>query len=241
MHEHQSGLLLRLLTGESDTDDTALLAALDISQIAELIEQIHEFDQSKIRRCLKSLFDILTRPSRGTYLLALLQSRSPECVAVAYEQIYSLEAVQLHQYLVANNLEPTADDAVAYAISQLLNYTETIDHLRGWLRTIALRKAIQLKKKHFQPIPEGVDEAAGLAHWMEEQTEQSRSYASEIVAECRRSAISAEENQILEYYFFEERKGTDIATRMNIPKSTIYGRINGAVDKLRRCLESKAG
>ena len=239
MQKSPAVLFSQQLDHDSDTQLADSLAAITLDQAIDLVGGIGQWPVTKRYRRLARLFQHVPGAQRGVFLLALLRSESRENIDYAYEQIYRVEVPQLQQHLIANHLESQAEDAIDFAVTQLLDYAHSIDHLRGWLRTIAVRKAVQLKKKQPNTLEDGADEAISLSSWLTEKDAEARSYASELVIDCRNTAISSLENQILEYYFFQERSGTEIATLVQVSKSSIYLQIKTAVDKLRRCLEFK--
>ncbi len=241
MQRSQPVPLANLLDAESDSLLAESLVGVSLDQAIEFATELHRWPEAKRRRSLARLFECVPRAQRGTMLIALLRSDYRENIEYACDQVYRVEVPQLHQHLVANGLESTADEAIDFAVTQMLDYAPSIDHLRGWLRTIAVRKAVQLKKKLYNSMEAGMDEEVSISSWLISKETDARSYASEMVVSCRETAISATENQILEYYFFQERSGTEIANQVNVSKSSVYLQIKSAVEKLRRCLEAKLG
>jgi len=128
-------------------------------------------------------------------------------------------------------------------MTQLLK-EERLEHLRAWLMRVAMRHAILLRKrgaKTSAEIPEGHDETTSLLEFSQQQNLAEVSDACDIVRECRQQVLSQEEDQILDFHFFQERSGREIAELLSMPMSTVYKRRENAIAKLKRCLSHKRG
>ncbi|MGB7344659.1 MAG: sigma-70 family RNA polymerase sigma factor [Pirellulaceae bacterium] len=193
---------------------------------------------------IKRVLAISNRLQRNVLLTQLVNSPNPPCKIDALAFVNETELPQLRKLLESRGFKEQADDAAAFAISQLANETKTINHVRGWLNKVAYHKALALKssqEKKAATATEGYEEIGGLTEHIETTYVETVRTTCDLVNDCRKNVLNEQEDQVLEYHYFQERSAKEISELMQMPLATVYHRLKQAAMKLKSCVEAKRG
>lgn len=209
--------------------------------IAELLGPLGEYDRFTF---IKRVLSVSDRAQRNEFLTCLVNIADEGCKNDALGQINEVEIPQIERLLGARGFQDQAQEAAQFAMTQLAAETKEIKHVRAWLNKVAFRKALALKSKREKGpanATEGYEEIGGLSKHSDEQYVETVRNTSDMIGQCRKEVLSEQEDQVLEFHFFQERSAKEIAELMQMPLATVYHRLKQATTKLKSCVHQKGG
>ena len=175
-------------------------------------------------------------PEQARRLEALVARIAAQRDRAAFIELFEHFAPRLKAFMSRGGADPeTAEEIVQEAMITVWNKADQFDPARAalstWVFTIARNKRIDMLRRQVRP------EALSLLESpvAEELSPDARLSLAQASADLRGSIaqLPAEQRQVLQLAFFEDKSHTAIAAQLGLPLGTVKSRIRLALTRLR--------
>lgn len=178
----------------------------------------------------------VTSPEQARRLETLVSLIARERDRNAFIELFGHFAPRLKAFMLRGGADPeTAEEVAQEAMIAVWNKAGQFDPARAalstWIFTIARNKRIDMLRRQVRPEIDPLD----LAAIEQEPAADARLALAQASADLRGSIalLPAEQRQVLQLAFFEDKSHGDIAVELGLPLGTVKSRIRLALARLR--------
>ncbi len=184
-----------------------------------------------------------TIPEQARRLEALVDSVARSRDRAAFIELFNHFAPRLKAFMLRGGADPeTAEEIAQEAMITVWNKAEQFDPARAalstWIFTIARNKRIDMLRRQVRPDLS----ADGPPVLSEDPVADSRLALEQASADLRGSLslLPAEQRQVLQLAFFEDKSHGAISAELGLPLGTVKSRIRLALARLRDLIAEHA-
>ncbi len=178
----------------------------------------------------------VSSPEQARRLEALVARIASERDREAFIELFEHFAPRLKSFMLRGGADPeTAEEIVQEAMISVWNKASQFDPARAalstWVFTIARNKRIDMLRRQVRPEIEPQSENTAD----DEPSPDARLALAQAAADLRGSIarLPAEQRQVLQLAFFEDKSHGDISVQLGLPLGTVKSRIRLALARLR--------